>query len=58
MRRDFYRQKGLTVSHQQLLDWVKEGIIYDIARPRNVYVNGWIVMYLHELHHGENTRAN
>lgn len=53
MRRDFYRQKGLTVTHKQLADWLEQGIIYDIARPRNIYVNGWIVMHLHELHKDE-----
>lgn len=53
IRRDFYRQKGLTVTHKQLSDWIEQGIIYDIARPRNIFVNGWIVMHLHEMQNDE-----
>lgn len=49
LKRIFFRENVLTVSHETLLNWADEDIIYDIARPDNIYINGWIVMHLNEL---------
>lgn len=45
----FYREHDLTVSMQTIRNWAEKEIIYDIARPDNIYINGWIVMHLNEL---------
>ncbi|MGJ8679758.1 hypothetical protein [Paraglaciecola sp.] len=49
MRRNYYRKDNLIVPRQTILEWVDTGILYDIARPRNVYINGSIVMPLRDL---------
>lgn len=49
MRRNYYRAEELLVSREVLASWLESGIIYDIARPQNIYINGWIVMKLSDL---------
>ncbi|GAB5382703.1 MAG: hypothetical protein Alis3KO_39950 [Aliiglaciecola sp.] len=49
MHRNFYRLEKLQLSRQQLQSMAEQDIIYDIARPENIFVNGWVVMELHEL---------
>ena len=45
----YFKKEDLEVSYQELSNWTDDGIIYDIARPRNIYINGWIVMNLSDL---------
>lgn len=45
----YFKKEDLEVSYQALSNWFDDGIIYDIARPRNIYINGWIVMNLSDL---------
>lgn len=49
MRRNYFRADELLVSHEVLAKWLESGVVYDIARPQNIYINGWIVMHLAEL---------
>jgi hypothetical protein len=45
----YFKEGDLVVSYQTLSNWTDDGIIYDIARPRNIYIDGWIVMHLSDL---------
>lgn len=49
LRRNFFREKDLVVSQKTVFSWADTGILYDIARPQNIYINGWIVMFLSDL---------
>lgn len=49
MRRDFFRAETLTLSKDKVATLYNTGVIYDAQRPRNIYINGWIVMTLAEL---------
>ncbi|MDN4501508.1 hypothetical protein QX776_03810 [Alteromonadaceae bacterium BrNp21-10] len=49
MNRNFFKSKDLVASRQTVINWADEGIIYDIARPDNIYINGWIVMHRNDL---------
>jgi hypothetical protein len=49
IKRIFFRENDFIASRQLILDWADQGIIYDVARPDNIYINGWIVMHLSEL---------
>ncbi|WJG09066.1 hypothetical protein [Aliiglaciecola sp. LCG003] len=49
LKRIFFRPDDLVVSRQTIFNWADEGIIYDIARPTNIFINGWIVMNLSDL---------
>mgnify|MGYP003647387885 CR=1 FL=1 len=49
MRRDFYRADTLTLSKDKIANLFNSGVIYDARRPRNIYVDGWVVMTLAEL---------
>jgi hypothetical protein len=53
LRRNFFRVNELVVSRQTMFNWADKGIIYDIARPKNIYINGWIVMPLSDLSNEE-----
>lgn len=44
LMKDFYRQKPLTLTQQQISDFYDQGIVYDAKRPVTVYVDGWIVI--------------
>jgi hypothetical protein len=45
----YFKKEDLEVSYQALSNCTDDGIIYDIARPRNMYIKGWIVMNLSDL---------
>lgn len=49
MHRNFYRLDELQLSKHQLQKMADKGIIYDIERPQNIFINGWVVMKLNEL---------
>jgi hypothetical protein len=49
MRRYFFKSEDIVLDRQKVLNWANEGVIYDIARPKNIYINGWIVMPLSDL---------
>jgi len=37
------------LSKTKVNDLVTSGAIYDARRPRNIYINGWMVLHLNEL---------
>jgi hypothetical protein len=45
----YFKKEDLVVSHQTLLNWTDDGIVYDIDRPKNIYINGWIVIHQNDL---------
>lgn len=49
MQGNFYRQGTLTYNKNRLLNLFKSGVIYDAKRPKNIYMDGWIVLSLREL---------
>ncbi|GGF55658.1 hypothetical protein GCM10011338_04910 [Alteromonas lipolytica] len=48
--RNYYRQNRLQFSRKELMSMYKRGVIYDARRPKNVYINGWIVIKLSEIY--------
>ncbi|MEP0354722.1 hypothetical protein [Paraglaciecola sp.] len=46
---NFYRKQTLELSFSKIADFFQIGTIYSAARPRNIYINGWIVMHESEL---------
>jgi hypothetical protein len=49
MRRNFYRENTLTLSKAKIAELFNSGVIYNARRPRNIFIDGWIVMPLSEL---------
>ena len=49
MKRFYYRAETLKINIATLQNWAENGVIYDLARPQNIYINGWIVMRPSEL---------
>lgn len=47
--RNYYRVNNLVLSKEQVDDLVSNGAIYDARRPRNIYINGWMVLHTDEL---------
>ncbi|WP_390383344.1 hypothetical protein [Alteromonas sp. MTD1] len=47
--RNYYRPDTLVVSKARLGTLVSSGAIYDARRPRNIYINGWMVLHVSEL---------
>lgn len=39
----------MIVSKARLDALVSSGAIYDARRPRNIYINGWMVLHVSEL---------
>jgi len=39
----------LCLAKKKVNDLVTSGAIYDARRPRNIYINGWMVLHLNEL---------
>lgn len=49
MQRNYFRAEELVLTRQQIDEMVKEGVIYDIARPKTIFIEGWIVMHLADM---------
>lgn len=49
MRSNFYRVPALSLSKADITDLFNSGVIYDARRPKNIYINGWVVLTLAEL---------
>lgn len=49
MHKNFYRDEKLELSMQQIADLYESKAIYAAVRPRNIFINGWVVMNEHEL---------
>ena len=49
MHRNFYRANTLSLSKDKIASLYNSGIIYDARRPRNIYIDGWVVLTLAEL---------
>jgi len=47
--RNYYRVDNLVLNRNKINELVKSGAIYDARRPRNIYINGWMVLHLNEL---------
>ncbi len=43
MQRNFFKHETMTVSHTQIKDLYADGTIYDVRRPENLSIAGWIV---------------
>ena len=44
-----YRENTLNLSKDKIADLYSSGVIYDTRRPRNIYIDGWIVTSLAKL---------
>jgi len=49
MHKNYYRKETLELSLEQISELFDSKAIYAAVRPRNVYINGWIVMKLSDL---------
>lgn len=49
MHKYFYRKETLELSLDKILELYETKAIYAAVRPRNIYINGWVVMNLSEL---------
>ncbi|GAA0854338.1 hypothetical protein GCM10009114_09680 [Aliiglaciecola litoralis] len=49
MHRNYFRKEELILPVSQLHSLAEQGVIYDIARPNNIFIEGWMVMHLSEL---------
>ena len=49
LNHNYYRQKELVLSHETIDELVNNGTIYAARRPKNIYIDGWIVLTLKEL---------
>ncbi len=47
--RNYYRVDNLVLSKTKVNELVNSGAIYDARRPRNIYINGWMVLHLNDL---------
>lgn len=49
MQRNFYRPYTLSLSKDKIAHLFNSGVIYDARRPRNIFIDGWVVLTLAEL---------
>lgn len=49
MLKNFYRQKTMELTFEQLSVLYHSDVVYSAARPDNIYIDGWIVMHPREL---------
>ena len=47
--RNYYRVDKLVLNRVQVNELISSGAIYDARRPRNIYINGWMVLHTNEL---------
>jgi hypothetical protein len=50
---NYFHAEETTISRQQLQQWIETDIVYDIARPENFYIEGWLVLKPWEVARGE-----
>ena len=46
---NYYRVDPLFLSHEEIDDLWRSNAIYNARRPRSIYIDGWMVMHLHEI---------
>lgn len=44
VRYNFFKDELLTIRRSEVNWWAEQGILYDIARPERIYINGWIAL--------------
>ncbi|WP_339721053.1 hypothetical protein [uncultured Paraglaciecola sp.] len=49
MHKYYYRKDTLELNLKQIAELFESDAIYAAVRPRNIYINGWVVMKLSEL---------
>ena len=49
MHKNFYRKDTMELSLAQISELFESDVIYAAVRPRNIFINGWVVMNLSEL---------
>jgi hypothetical protein len=49
MHKRYYRKETLELSNVQVAELYKSNAIYAAVRPRNIFINGWVVMNQNEL---------
>lgn len=49
MQRNYFRAEELQFTQHQINQLVEEGVIYDVARPKTIFIEGWIVMHLADM---------
>jgi hypothetical protein len=49
MQRNFYRAYPLSLNKDTIASLYNSGVIYDARRPRNIFIDGWVVLTLAEL---------
>jgi hypothetical protein len=49
MHKNYYRKDTLELSQAQITQLFESDAIYAAVRPRNIFINGWVVMKLSEL---------
>tara|TARA_R110002153_G_scaffold110189_1_gene251123 strand:+ start:1049 stop:1555 length:507 start_codon:yes stop_codon:yes gene_type:complete len=49
MHKNFYRTDTLELSQTHITELFESDAIYAAVRPRNIFINGWVVMKLSEL---------
>jgi hypothetical protein len=49
LHKHFYRKETLELSLVQISELFESNAIYAAVRPRNIFINGWVVMDLSEL---------
>lgn len=49
LHKNYYRKETLELSLVQISELFESNAIYAAVRPRNIYINGWVVMNLSEL---------
>ncbi|MGS2719060.1 hypothetical protein [Paraglaciecola aestuariivivens] len=49
MQKNFYRKDTIEIPLRDLPKLLASKVIYNAARPNNIYINGWIVMHEREL---------
>ena len=49
LHKNYYRKEILELSFAQIAELYESSAIYAAVRPRNIFINGWVVMDLSEL---------
>jgi len=49
MHKNYYRKDTLELSLMQISELFKSDVIYAAVRPRNIFINGWVVLNQNEL---------
>lgn len=57
MRHNFFQKDEISITREQVQDWAENGVLYDIARPEEIYINGWIVIGHRDIKRAEEEKA-